>query len=160
MKKVYLMPQLVKGGKYIFGWTIIKENGKIKIPEEAYFEYNFDKDKNGILISGRKTSGGFGLSSRGLMEKSPIGKLLESFAELTNHQLKEGEIVKIKEKKYSWITIFKDKSFIISESALKSFKIKINQKLLTGRGSGLALAFIVKGPIYEEAKKHPEIPTF
>ncbi|MFW9937586.1 MAG: hypothetical protein ACFFD5_08045 [Candidatus Thorarchaeota archaeon] len=154
------MPQLVKGGKYIFGWTIIKENRKIIIPEEAYFEYKFDKDKNGILISGSKASGGFGLSSKRLMEKSPIGKLLEPFAELTKYQLKEGEIVKIKEKKYSWTTIFKDKSFMISESALKSFKIKINQKLLVGRGSGLALAFIAKGPIYEEARKHPELITF
>jgi len=154
------MPQIIKGGKYIFGWTNITENRKIKIPEEAYFEYKFDMDKHGILISGSKTSGGFGLTSKHLTENSPIGKLLESFSELINNQLKEGEIVKIKEKIYCWITIFKDKSFIISQSALKSFKIEVNQKLLVGRGSGLALAFIAKGPIYEEAKKHPEIPTF
>ena len=154
------MPQLVKGGKHIFGWTMIKENGKIIIPDEAYFEYEFDKDKNVILISGSKTSGGFGLTSKRLTEDSPIGKLLEPFSELINNQLKEGEIVKIKEKIYSWIPLFKDKSFIISQSTLKSFKIKVNQKLLLGRGSGLALAFIAKGPIYEEAQKHPEIPIF
>jgi hypothetical protein len=154
------MPQLVKGGKYIFGWIQIRENGKITIPEEAYFEYKFNIDEKGILLSGSKTSGGFGLTSNRLIKNSPIGKMLEGFPELINFQLKEGEIVKINEKFYTWIKIFKDKSFKISENALKSFKIKTNQKLLAGRGSGLALAFIVKGPIYEEAKKHPEIPIF
>ena len=39
------MPQLVKGGKYIFGWSKVGKEGKIKIPPEAYEEYNLKKDK-------------------------------------------------------------------------------------------------------------------
>ena len=54
------MPQLVKGGKYIFGWAKIGNNGEIRIPPEAYHEYDLKKDKNSILFSGSKTSGGFG----------------------------------------------------------------------------------------------------
>jgi len=29
------MPQLEKGGKYIFGWSVIHEGGQIRIPDEA-----------------------------------------------------------------------------------------------------------------------------
>jgi hypothetical protein len=34
------------------------------------------------------------------------------------------------------------------------------EKLLVVRGSGLALVFISKGPIYEEALRHPELTTY
>lgn len=81
------MPQLVKGGKDIFGWSKVGENGKIIIPEEAYLEYKFNEDKKCILMSGSKRSGGFGLSSNRLIRNSPIGKMLERFPELINHRL-------------------------------------------------------------------------
>lgn len=35
------MPQLVKGGKYIFGWAVVQNDGRIKIPDEAFTEYDF-----------------------------------------------------------------------------------------------------------------------
>ena len=34
------------------------------------------------------------------------------------------------------------------------------ERLLVVRGSGRALGFIVRGPIYEEALKHPELMSF
>ncbi|MFX1493567.1 MAG: hypothetical protein ACFFBZ_04730 [Promethearchaeota archaeon] len=154
------MPQLVKGGKYIFGWSKVGENGKLIIPEEAYLEYKLNEDDKGILISGSKRSGGFGLSSSRLLKNSPIGKMLEGFPELLNHQLEEGKLFKIKEKNYCWITIYKSGIIEIPQKTLRAFNIKLNDNLLVGRGSGLALGFIAKGPIYEEAKKHPEIPYF
>jgi hypothetical protein len=154
------MTQLVKGGKYIFGWSKVGENGSIIIPEEAYLEYKFNKDEKGILMSGSKRSGGFGLSSRRLLKNSPIIKMLEGCPELLNHQSEEGKLVKIKEKNYSWITIYKSRIIKVPHKTLIAFNIKINDNLLVGRGSGLALGFIAKGPIYEEAKNHPEIPHF
>jgi len=44
------MPQLVKGGKYVFGWSIISEYGGILIPEEALHEYQ-QVSKIGLKIS-------------------------------------------------------------------------------------------------------------
>ncbi|MBA7631381.1 hypothetical protein ES703_38912 [subsurface metagenome] len=37
------MPHLVKGGKYVFGWFKVGNEGKVKIPPEAYKEYNIFK---------------------------------------------------------------------------------------------------------------------
>ena len=33
------MPQLERGGKYVFGWSQVSENGVIVIPGEAVGEY-------------------------------------------------------------------------------------------------------------------------
>ncbi len=34
------MPQLVKGGKYVYGWSKVSTKGKIAIPDKAKEEYN------------------------------------------------------------------------------------------------------------------------
>jgi len=154
------MPQLVKGGKYIFGWSKINNHGVIRIPDEAYLEYEFNQDDKGIIISGSKTSGGFGLSSKRLLKKTFLGKSLISNPELMNFQIPEGNVIKIKNKRFCWIDLKETKSIHLPKPTLKEYSININEKLLVGRGSGLALAFISKGPIYEEAKKHTNIPHF
>ena len=46
------MPQIGKGGKYVFGWSLIQPSGKILIPKEAYDEYEFDDCQKIILLSG------------------------------------------------------------------------------------------------------------
>jgi hypothetical protein len=154
------MPQLVKGGKYVFGWSIVRINRDVIIPDEAYLEYGFFNDEKAILMSGSKKSGGFGLSSKRLLADTPIGNLLNKYPDLLNYKINEGEIKKIHKRIFSWVNIKKEKSINLTESLMHAFNIKMNKKLLVARGSGLALGFITSGPIYEEAKKHPEILTF
>ena len=82
------------------------------------------------------------------------------FPEFINYKINEGKIKKINNKIFSWVSIKNERTINLPERLLDAFKIKINQKLLVVRGSGLALGFITIGPIYEEAKKHPEILIF
>jgi hypothetical protein len=35
------MPQLEKGGKWVFGWVVVRPGSKITVPPEAYLEYGF-----------------------------------------------------------------------------------------------------------------------
>jgi hypothetical protein len=154
------MPQLVKAGKYVFGWSLVRMNGDIIIPNEAYLEYGFINDEKAILMSGSKKSGGFGLSSKRLLSDTPIGNLLIKHPDLLDYKINEGEVKKINNRIFSWVKIKKVKSITLTEMLLDAFNIEINEKLLVVRGSGLALGFITTGPIYEEAKKHPEILAF
>ena len=89
-----------------------------------------------------------------------MNELIEKNTSLVNYKIPEGEIIEFKNKKYCWLKIREDKSIILPERALKAFEINKNNMLLSGRGSYLAIAFIAKGPILEEAKKHPEIKIF
>ncbi|MFX1594474.1 MAG: hypothetical protein ACFFBK_00255 [Promethearchaeota archaeon] len=154
------MPQLIKGGKYIFGWSKVGRKGKIKIPPKAYEDYNLKMDKYAIVFSGSKTSGGFGLSSVRILKNTMMKEILEQNTTLANYETQEGEIIKFKNKKYSWVKIREDGTINLSKRTLKAFEINYNDFLLSGRGSGLAIGFIAKGPIFNEAKKHPEIEIF
>ena len=52
------MPQMTKGGKYIFGWSKIKEDGKLIFPNMAIKEYKLEKEKYIYIVSGSKQTGG------------------------------------------------------------------------------------------------------
>jgi len=45
------MPQLVKGGKYIFGWSCVHPDGRIMSPPEAREEYCFEPGGKLIVMS-------------------------------------------------------------------------------------------------------------
>ena len=68
------MPQITKGGKYIFGWTEFK-NGKIAIPDKVVHEYGLDS-KYILLMESSKKSGGFCVTSEDLILKSKLSYLI------------------------------------------------------------------------------------
>ena len=70
----YHMPQITKGGKYIFGWTEFK-NGKIAIPDKVVHEYGLDS-KYILLMESSKKSGGFCVTSEDLILKSKLSYLI------------------------------------------------------------------------------------
>ena len=49
------MPQMNKGGKFIFGKSIIRNGGIIQIPEQAIREYNISSEGKSYLFTGRKS---------------------------------------------------------------------------------------------------------
>ena len=53
------MPQVTKGGKYIFGWSRIKNDLSIQFPQAAIDEYSITLEGKVFLISGSKKTGGF-----------------------------------------------------------------------------------------------------
>ena len=154
------MPQIVKGVKNVFGWSLVGKDGKIVIPPEAFEEYSLGKDKQAILIPGSKTSGGFGLSSKRILEQSIMKDILDKNSLLAEYKLPEGEIIKVNRKKYCWISIQNDGSIALPEKTLRGYGIKTGDYLLSVRGSNFAIGFVARGPIFHEAKKHPEIEEF
>ncbi len=154
------MPQLVKGGKYIFGWSKIRNNGHVKIPSEAFQEYQIFNDKNLILISGSKSSGGFGLSSARLMKDSALASIFDEFPLLKTFQCAEGKMFQMGGRFFCWLKLLGNEVFRLNKNLLDFFALEVGYNLLIGRGSGYALGFLTKGLIYQEALKHNDIPQF
>jgi bifunctional DNA-binding transcriptional regulator/antitoxin component of YhaV-PrlF toxin-antitoxin module len=152
------MPQLVKGGKHVFGWSKVGNEGKIVIPSEAFVEYRLMVGENVILMSGSKTSGGFGLTKRESLRESKLSMLLERCPELAEFRIPEGAAIEYEGRTYCWVTMC-EMSITVPVETLARFGIGPRDSLLSVRGSGLALGFIVRGPIVEEAGRHPEIKT-
>jgi len=128
------MPQLNKGGKWVFGWVVVNEDLLLQVPPEAYDEYSFMTDQEVAFTKGSQRSGGFGvgkpelLNSNMLIAKRIIAKTCMG---------KNGQI-----------------------SLPVELGIKPETHLLAVRGSNYALGFLLQGPIVEEALKRPEIEVF
>ena len=152
------MPQLVKGGKYVFGWVIIQNNRSINIPNEAYSEYGFMPNENGILMKGSKRSGGFAISSERLLKNTAIGNILFNNSKSIFGNKNSSDIIKIKERIFWRVKI--NTIIFLSDQIMQFFRLNHGDKLLAVRGSGLALGFITNGPIYIEAEKHPKLACF
>jgi hypothetical protein len=129
------MPQLVKGGKWVFGWTILGPNGEAPIPPAAFDEYGFQPGEPVIFLCGSKRSGGAGVARHTRLARSQVS--------LSKRTL--GNSV-----------IGKNKRVVFPPQA----GFREGERLLVVRGSGLALGFVQRGPIYEEALRHPEIKVF
>jgi hypothetical protein len=129
------MPQLVRGGKWVFGWVIASPGGELPIPPEAWDEYRFQVGDEVVFLPGSRRSGGFGLSHTRLMAGMP--------GPFETRALARGRI---------------EASGRIAVP--EAVGVQLGDRLLAVRGSGRALGFVTRGPIYEEALRHPELTVF
>jgi hypothetical protein len=154
------MPQLVKGGKHTYGWSIVSEAGRIAIPQEAMDEYGLGEYDKVILMSGSRRSGGFALTTPRMLAGSPLSAVLDSFPRLRTFQMPEARVVRAGGRSYCWTAIKEGGYIALPLDTLREYQVIPGDRLLTVRGSGLALGFAVKGPIVEEAGTHPELEVF
>ena len=66
------MPQLVKGGKWVFGWVLVGVRRELAIPPAAWDEYGFQIGDEVTFIAGSRRSGGFGLCHPRLLATMPM----------------------------------------------------------------------------------------
>jgi hypothetical protein len=85
------MPRLVKGGKFIYGLSRIGPQGTIVIPPQAMKEYGYAAGDRVIVMSGSRTSGGFGLTQKRLLEKSELKAPVRELPGLMSFQTAEAE---------------------------------------------------------------------
>jgi len=127
------MPQMTRGGKWVFGWCIVGKTGEIQIPPEAYAEYGFQPGESVIITRGSRRSGGVGIGRPEKLKNSPLQSRFIGQATIGA----DGRV-----------------------ALLPAASVHPDERLLAVRGSGLALGFLQRGPIYEEALKNPDIETF
>jgi hypothetical protein len=126
------MPQLEKGGKWVFGWVVVQPGKKITVPPEAYREYGFQAGEEIVFTRGSRRSGGFGI---GRADKLP--PLLKKRVLAQGQMGKKGQVALPLE-----------------------VSVQVGDRLLVVRGSGYALGFLAQGPICEEALKHHDLAVF
>ena len=152
---------MTKGGKFIFGLSIIKENGIVQFPKQAIEEYNITVDKKIYLFTGSKSTGGFCVTRKGLFEHSKIGNILTETPQLLNYTSKYGEFIKYKGRSYCWVDITDKGQIKLTDDMMKFLKIKPGMQLLSIRSSDIAFTMGAKGPLLEKSKNYKgKIPLF
>jgi bifunctional DNA-binding transcriptional regulator/antitoxin component of YhaV-PrlF toxin-antitoxin module len=154
------MPRLVKGGKFVYGLSRIGPEGTIVIPPQAMKEYQYAAGDRVIFMSGSRKSGGFGLTQKRLLEKSELRALVEKLPGLMSFQIAEAETIENQGRRFCWMVIKDGGCIKLPDKTLADYGLKQGDRLAVGRGSYLSIAFIARGPILEEALKHPELKVF
>ena len=155
------MPQMNKGGKFIFGMSEIKENGVVQIPTQAISEYRIADEGKVYLFTGRKITGGFCVTRKGLLLPSKLGHILTETPELMNYTSEQGEFIQYKGRSYCWVNISDEGQIVLTEKMMKFLNIRPTMRLLSIRSSDIAFTMGAKGPLLEKADNYEgEIPLF
>jgi hypothetical protein len=155
------MPQIGKGGKFVFGWSVINDDYSVKLPDMAVKEYGITSDGKVIITSGSKTTGGFCVSNKRLISNSKIKVLFDENPLLDEYKTKEREFIRYKGRLFCWLGITKDGTIKLNDKMLDIFSLKVGDRLLSIRGSCIGVTMGAKGPLIEMANEYKgEIEVF
>lgn len=155
------MPQMNKGGKFIFGRSVLHETGRIQIPAQAVEEYGITMDKRVYLFTGSKSTGGFCVTRKGLLEPSKLGHILADNPALQNYTSGSGAFIKYKGRSYCWVDISEAGQIILTAEMMNFLGLKPNMQLLSIRSSDIAFTMGAKGPLLERSESYEgKIPLF
>ena len=150
-----------KGGKFIFGKSLIRENGNVQFPTQAVGEYDISSEGKVYLFTGSKSTGGFCVTRKGLLEPSKRGHILTDNPKLRDYKVEQGSFIKYKGRSYTWIDVTEEGIIQLSREMMGFLKIKPGMKLLSIRSSDIAFTMGAYGRLVEESIKHEdEIPVF
>ncbi len=144
------MPQMTKGGKYIFGWSKIKEYGKLTFPTMAIEEYKLQEESYIYIVSGSKQTGGFCVMPEPLLSDSKLNNILVKNKCLADRSLKEGELILYKGRMYGWL--FLDGINVnLPQSLMDYLGVSVGDKLLAIRSSNIAFTMGFRGSLIDKA---------
>lgn len=146
------MPQLRHQGKYVYGWSLIKENNTIYFPPDVIKEYSLEEKSDIILFTASKISGGFCISKLETLKSSKLSRIIENNPNLEDEE-EIGQIINYKGKVYCHLKMINQYHIELNAELMEHFSLKTGDKLLIIRGSNIAFDCILKGPLIEVANK-------
>ncbi len=99
------MPQMNKGGKFIFGKSMIQSDGTVQLPPQAVEEYRIAREGAVYLFAGSKITGGFCVTRQELLHPSKLGHILDELPQLLHYTAAPGEFIKYTGRAYCWTPI-------------------------------------------------------
>lgn len=155
------MPQLSKGGKFIFGRSIIRPDGGVRLPPQAAGEYGVAAGGKVYLFTGSKSTGGFCVTRRELLEPSALGHILREMPRLREYAAPAGEFLPYKGRSYCWLPVSSSGELRLPESALAFLSLAPGMPLLAIRSSDIAFTMGARGPLVEKAERYRgDIPAY
>ena len=148
------MPQIGKGGKFIFGKSLVREDFIIHLPPQAVKEYNITSEGKIYLFTGSESTGGFCVTRKGLLSPSKIGNILRDTPALQNYELPQGSFVPYKGRSYCWLKISPDGIIRLPEATAAFLQTEQGKMLLSIRSSNIAFTMGAKGPLLEKAENY------
>lgn len=148
------MPQINKGGKFVFGKSIVHNDLTVHFPPQVVSEYDITIDSKVILLTGSKTTGEFCVTRQGLLRPSKLSHILDENPMLKDYSTPAGIFIKYKGRSYCWVDITKAGIIQLTEDMLRFLHLEIGMELLSIRSSDIAFVMGAKGPLLERADQY------
>lgn len=148
------MPQVTKGGKFIFGWSRIREGGILTLPPQAVSEYDIVCEGRVILFTGSKSTGGFCVTRHGLWMRSKLGFVLAQTPAVSEYADAPYTWRRIKGRSYCWAPVTNMGELALPSETLTFLNMKPNDLLLSIRSSDIAFTMGHHGPLVERARNY------
>lgn len=145
------MPQMNKGGKFIFGISRIREGGLVRFPPQAVREYEITRDGRVILFTGSRSTGGFCVTCPGLLGSSKLPHILADNRGLTDGTLPAGEFVRYKGRGHCWCGVSESGTIFLTAPMQAYLGLQCGDDLLSIRSSDIAFTMGAKGPLIEKS---------
>ena len=155
------MPQMNKGGKFVFGQSVIRRGGRVQFPPQAADEYSITSEGKVYLFTGSRVTGGFCVTRQGLLLPSKLGHILTETPSLLRYEVPDGTFLPYKGRSYCWTAISETGEITLTEEMMTFLRLKPEMRLLSIRSSDIAFTMGAKGPLLEKAARFDgEIPLF
>lgn len=148
------MPQLNKGGKFVFGLSVIGDQNEMQIPEQAIREYNITKDDKIIIFTGANATGGFCITSHVLLSNSKLKHILDDCPALAGYELQEGSFLRYKGRGYTWLAISPSGVIRLPEHTMKYLNLSVGDALMSIRSSDIAFTMGARGPLMDKVHSY------
>ena len=145
------MPQLNKGGKFVFGLSLIHDDLTVQFPTQALEEYQVLNDDKIIIFTGSKVTGGFCVTTYPLLSTSKLSHILHECPQLEKQSIPQGTLVTYKGRKYAWLPLKRNGSIQFTSQLLEQLDLDVGNELLCIRSSDIAFTMGAKGPLLEKA---------
>ena len=146
------MPQVTKGGKFIFGWSRIREDGTLNLPPQAMAEYDIACEGNVILFTGSQSTGGFCVTRRGLWMNSKLGFVLADTPAVSEYASAPYTWTRLKGRSYCWAAVSETGALRLPPETLAFLHMQAGDELLSIRSSDIAFTMGRHGPLVERAQ--------
>ena len=155
------MPQMNKGGKFIFGESVIRPDGRVQFPPQAIAEYHIASEGKVYLFTGSKVTGGFCVTRQGLLLPSKLGHILTDTPLLLRYEAPAGTFIPYTGRSYCWAAVSASGEIALTEEMLAFLQLEPGMRLLSIRSSDIAFTMGAKGPLLKKAAHFQgEMPLF
>lgn len=155
------MPQIRKGGKFVFGWCTVRPGGTLQLPPQVLQEYPFATEGRVLLISGSRHTGGLCLSTVPLLKTSIMRGVFKVHPALANYTAPTGALLPYKGRLYGWCPVSPEGSVGPAPAALQTLGLATGVRLLAIRSSNIAITLGQRGTLIEAAQTHSgSIPIY
>lgn len=148
------MPQMNKGGKFIFGKSLLRDDLTVHLPPQAVAEYDAAAEGKVYLFTGSSSTGGFCVTRKGLLLPSRLGHILTANPVLLDYQTPEGEFLRYKGRSYCWVDISATGVLQLKQDMVKFLGLRVGMELLSIRSSDIAFTMGAKGPLLQRAENY------